>query len=128
MAAAMTSCGIFIASPRVRSGQHTDDGDNYPDHCHEDAYPDNYPYVLEASGTIDSTWNNLQAHLRLRGYLEPSTALYWGQRVLEWSPNIDAGMDVMLNDFHDSYMLTSFKSTILDIRCTSSYRFQNIML
>jgi deoxyribodipyrimidine photo-lyase len=58
---------------------------------------------LEAADTHDPCWNAAQTELRVTGMMHGYMRMYWGKKILEWSPAPDAAFDRALtlnNRYH----------------------------
>jgi len=86
--------------------------DNLPDWTQrnmEKHAKDRRPYTysaaqLEAAETSDQLWNASQKELLLRGKIHGYYRMYWGKKILEWSPTYKQAAQTMVN-FHDRYAL-----------------------
>jgi deoxyribodipyrimidine photo-lyase len=86
--------------------------DNVPDWCKRtmakhaaDARPNLYtPEQLERAETHDALWNATQKELLLRGKIHGYYRMYWGKKIIEWSPTYDQALRVMIH-LHDVYAL-----------------------
>jgi deoxyribodipyrimidine photo-lyase len=59
---------------------------------------------MERGETYDELWNATQKELLLRGKIHGYYRMYWGKKILEWTPNYQDAVDIMI-DFHGSYAL-----------------------
>jgi len=59
---------------------------------------------LERAETHDDLWNATQKELLLRGKIHGYYRMYWGKKIIEWSPTHQAAFDAMIY-FHDRYAL-----------------------
>ncbi|WP_375456586.1 deoxyribodipyrimidine photo-lyase [uncultured Methylobacterium sp.] len=58
----------------------------------DDARPHTYTDAQLAAGeTHDLYWNAAQAEMRETGYMHNQLRMYWGKKILEWSPSPEAG-------------------------------------
>ncbi len=62
------------------------------------------PAELELAQTHDPLWNASQRELRLRGKIHGYYRMYWGKKIIEWSPSPEDALRVMI-DLHDRYAL-----------------------
>jgi deoxyribodipyrimidine photo-lyase len=67
------------------------------------------PYVysfeqFENAGTHDDLWNAAQRELLLRGTIHGYYRMYWGKKVIEWSPTYEEALRTMIR-LHDVYAL-----------------------
>ncbi len=55
---------------------------------------------FELAKTHDELWNAAQNELRYRGKIHGFMRMYWGKKILEWSPNVESAMKraIFLND------------------------------
>jgi deoxyribodipyrimidine photo-lyase len=71
--------------------------------------PDARPWVytrdqFERAGTHDALWNATQKELLLRGRIHGYYRMYWGKKLMEWSPTHQEALDTMIY-LHDRYAL-----------------------
>jgi deoxyribodipyrimidine photo-lyase len=59
---------------------------------------------LERVDTYDALWNATQKELYLRGTIHGYYRMYWGKKIIEWSPTYQDALDAMIY-FHDRYSL-----------------------
>jgi deoxyribodipyrimidine photo-lyase len=59
---------------------------------------------LEQAETADPLWNATQKELLIRGKIHGYYRMYWGKKVIEWTPTYEEALRVML-DLHDRYAL-----------------------
>jgi deoxyribodipyrimidine photo-lyase len=86
--------------------------DAVPDWCKrtmskhaEDARPALYtPEQFERAETEDALWNAAQKELLLRGKIHGYYRMYWGKKIIEWSPTYEQALRVMIH-LHDVYAL-----------------------
>ena len=86
--------------------------DTLPDWCHRTMKKhanDPRPYVytplrFEQAETHDALWNAAQKELLLRGTIHGYYRMYWGKKIIEWSPNYEQALRVMIH-LHDVYAL-----------------------
>lgn len=86
--------------------------DTLPDWCHrtmkkhaKDKRPYLYtPRQFEHAETHDSLWNTAQKELLLRGTIHGYYRMYWGKKIIEWTPTYEQALRVMIQ-LHDVYAL-----------------------
>ena len=59
---------------------------------------------FETAGTYDDLWNATQRELLLRGKIHGYYRMYWGKKILEWSPSPEEALATMIY-LHDRYAL-----------------------
>src|SRR5450759_2946013 len=59
---------------------------------------------LEKAATHDDLWNATQKELLLRGKIHGYYRMYWGKKIVEWSPTHQEAVDAMMY-VHDRYAL-----------------------
>jgi deoxyribodipyrimidine photo-lyase len=59
---------------------------------------------LEAAETHDELWNTSQKELLLRGTIHGYYRMYWGKKIIEWSPAYEEAAHTMVY-LHDRYAL-----------------------
>jgi deoxyribodipyrimidine photo-lyase len=59
---------------------------------------------FELATTHDQLWNATQRELLLRGKIHGYYRMYWGKKIIEWSPTYEKALEIMI-DFHDRYAL-----------------------
>jgi deoxyribodipyrimidine photo-lyase len=70
-----------------------------------DSRPEVYtPEQLERAETHDPLWNAAQKELLIRGKIHGYYRMYWGKKIIEWSPTYQQALDVMIR-LHDIYAL-----------------------
>jgi deoxyribodipyrimidine photo-lyase len=62
------------------------------------------PQQLTRAETHDALWNATQKELLLRGKIHGYYRMYWGKKVIEWSPTYEQALRIMI-DLHDIYAL-----------------------
>jgi deoxyribodipyrimidine photo-lyase len=62
------------------------------------------PEQLERAETHDALWNATQNEMRLRGKIHGYYRMYWGKKIMEWSPTYEQALAVMIR-IHDIYAL-----------------------
>jgi deoxyribodipyrimidine photo-lyase len=59
---------------------------------------------FEAAETHDALWNAAQKELLLRGTIHGYYRMYWGKKIIEWTPTYEQALHVMIH-LHDIYAL-----------------------
>ncbi len=59
---------------------------------------------LERAETYDALWNATQKELLLRGKIHGYYRMYWGKKIIEWSPTYADALKTMIH-LHDRYAL-----------------------
>jgi deoxyribodipyrimidine photo-lyase len=59
---------------------------------------------LEQAATHDDLWNATQKEMLLRGKIHGYYRMYWGKKIMEWSPTPQDALDTMVY-LHDRYAL-----------------------
>jgi deoxyribodipyrimidine photo-lyase len=59
---------------------------------------------LERAETYDELWNASQKELLLRGKIHGYYRMYWGKKIIEWSPTYEEAAETMIY-LHDRYAL-----------------------
>jgi deoxyribodipyrimidine photo-lyase len=59
---------------------------------------------FEQAETHDKLWNAAQNELLLRGKIHGYYRMYWGKKIIEWSPDYEKALRVMIH-LHDIYAL-----------------------
>ncbi|HTA42411.1 MAG TPA: deoxyribodipyrimidine photo-lyase [Bryobacteraceae bacterium] len=62
------------------------------------------PGQLERAETHDALWNACQKELLIRGTIHGYYRMYWGKKIMEWSPTYGQALKVMIH-LHDVYAL-----------------------
>jgi deoxyribodipyrimidine photo-lyase len=86
--------------------------DALPDWCKRtmkkharDKRPQVYSYdQLARAETYDALWNATQKELLLRGKIHGYYRMYWGKKIIEWSPTYEDALRAMI-DLHDVFAL-----------------------
>ncbi|MBV8709128.1 MAG: deoxyribodipyrimidine photo-lyase [Acidobacteriaceae bacterium] len=73
-------------------------------HANDQRNPLYTPQQLERAETYDDLWNATQKEMMLRGKIHGYYRIYWGKKVLEWSPTYQSAVDWMINT-HGRYAL-----------------------
>ena len=64
-----------------------------------------YSYAqFERAETHDPLWNATQKEMLLRGKIHGYYRMYWGKKIIEWSPTCQAALETMVR-IHDRYAL-----------------------
>ena len=96
----------------ARYAEKVDSLDILPDWCKQtlhkhakDQRPSLYtPKQFEHAETHDALWNATQKEMLLRGKIHGYYRMYWGKKIIEWSPTYDEALKTMLH-IHDVYAL-----------------------
>jgi deoxyribodipyrimidine photo-lyase len=59
---------------------------------------------FERAATHDNLWNACQKEMRLRGKIHGYYRMYWGKKIIEWSPTCQHALEAMVY-LHDRYAL-----------------------
>lgn len=59
---------------------------------------------FEKAATHDDIWNATQKELRLRGKIHGYYRMYWGKKIIEWSPTCQDALETMIY-LHDRYAI-----------------------
>ncbi|MBI4891068.1 MAG: deoxyribodipyrimidine photo-lyase [Acidobacteria bacterium] len=86
--------------------------DNLPDwarqtlrkHSHDAREPVYSQDQFEQAGTHDTLWNACQKELLLRGTIHGYYRMYWGKKIIEWSPDCETALRTMVY-LHDRFAL-----------------------
>jgi deoxyribodipyrimidine photo-lyase len=62
------------------------------------------PEQFETAQTYDALWNATQKELLLRGKIHGYYRMYWGKKIIEWSPTYEEALQTMIH-LHDRYAL-----------------------
>jgi deoxyribodipyrimidine photo-lyase len=73
-------------------------------HAHDRRDPVFSREQLERAETYDPLWNATQRELLLRGKIHGYYRMYWGKKIIEWSPSHEDALHAMIY-FHDRYAL-----------------------
>lgn len=73
-------------------------------HAHDPRDPAYTSEQLEHAQTYDDLWNATQKELLLRGKIHGYYRMYWGKKIVEWSPTPQLAVDAMIY-LHDRYAL-----------------------
>ena len=74
------------------------------EHAKDPRDPQYSPAEFEAAATHDPLWNATQRELVLRGKIHGYYRMYWGKKIIEWSPTYEQALETMI-DLHDRYAL-----------------------
>jgi deoxyribodipyrimidine photo-lyase len=94
------------------AGREVESLDVLPDWCKRTMAKhagDPRPYVyspeqFERAQTHDALWNAAQRELLLRGTIHGYYRMYWGKKIIEWSPTYEEALGTMIR-LHDIYAL-----------------------
>lgn len=73
-------------------------------HARDRRKPAYAPEDFEHAATHDSLWNATQRELLVRGAIHGYYRMYWGKKIVEWSPTYEAALRTMIH-LHDRYAL-----------------------
>jgi len=73
-------------------------------HRRDRRHPVYTPEQFEHAATHDALWNATQEELRARGAIHGYYRMYWGKKIIEWSPTYDDALRTMIY-LHDRYAL-----------------------
>jgi deoxyribodipyrimidine photo-lyase len=73
-------------------------------HAHDKRDPSYTRKQLESAETYDDLWNATQKEMRLRGKIQGYYRMYWGKKIIEWSPTYQEALDTMIY-IHGRYAL-----------------------
>ncbi|MDQ2899231.1 MAG: deoxyribodipyrimidine photo-lyase [Acidobacteriota bacterium] len=73
-------------------------------HARDRRDPSYTPERLERAETYDPLWNATQKELLLRGKIHGYYRMYWGKKIIEWSPTYEEALATMIR-LHDRYAL-----------------------
>jgi deoxyribodipyrimidine photo-lyase len=96
----------------ARFASNAESFDDLPDWCKRtmakhanDPRPHLYtPDQFRRAETHDGLWNAAQKELLIRGKIHGYYRMYWGKKIIEWSPTYEDALRVMI-DLHDVYAL-----------------------
>ncbi len=74
------------------------------EHAKDKRDPVYSPQEFETAKTHDPLWNAAQRELLLRGKIHGYYRMYWGKKIIEWSPTYESALEIMI-DLHDRYAL-----------------------
>ncbi|MBR9982061.1 MAG: deoxyribodipyrimidine photo-lyase [Desulfatitalea sp.] len=52
--------------------------------------------ALESAGTHDAYWNAAMMEMRITGFMHTYMRMYWGKKILEWSPSPEQAFETLL--------------------------------
>ncbi|MDQ6665926.1 MAG: deoxyribodipyrimidine photo-lyase [Acidobacteriota bacterium] len=73
-------------------------------HSRDARDPSYTPGQFERAETYDALWNATQKELLLRGKIHGYYRMYWGKKIIEWSPTYEEALATMIR-LHDRYAL-----------------------
>ena len=73
-------------------------------HAGDKRDPSYTPKQLEHGETYDELWNATQKEMLLRGKIHGYYRMYWGKKMIEWTPHYQDAVDIMI-DLHGRYAL-----------------------
>jgi deoxyribodipyrimidine photo-lyase len=73
-------------------------------HAHDKRDPSYTRKQLESAETYDELWNATQKEILLRGKIHGYYRMYWGKKIIEWSPTYQEALDTMIY-IHGRYAL-----------------------
>jgi deoxyribodipyrimidine photo-lyase len=73
-------------------------------HAGDPRDPSFTPEQMERGETYDPLWNATQQELLLRGKIHGYYRMYWGKKIIEWSPTYEEAQQTMIQ-LHDRYAL-----------------------
>ena len=73
-------------------------------HAADERNPSYTREQLERAETHDDIWNATQKELLLRGKMHGYYRMYWGKKIIEWSPTCQDALETMIY-LHDKYAL-----------------------
>ncbi len=73
-------------------------------HSKDKRDPEYSPEQLERAETHDELWNATQKEMLHRGIIHGYYRMYWGKKILEWSPTFQGAVDTMV-EIHEKYAL-----------------------
>ncbi|MGC9945494.1 MAG: deoxyribodipyrimidine photo-lyase [Bryobacteraceae bacterium] len=73
-------------------------------HRRDRRHPGYTPEQFERAATHDELWNATQHELLTRGTIHGYYRMYWGKKIIEWSPTYDEALGTMIH-LHDRYAL-----------------------
>jgi deoxyribodipyrimidine photo-lyase len=74
------------------------------EHADDPRHPVYTAEEFESAQTHDPLWNAAQQELLLRGKIHGYYRMYWGKKIIEWSPTYEKALRIMI-DLHDRYAL-----------------------
>ena len=73
-------------------------------HRRDRRHPAYSPDQFERAATHDALWNATQQELLVRGTVHGYYRMYWGKKIIEWSPTYEDALRTMIH-LHDRYAL-----------------------
>jgi len=73
-------------------------------HAHDKRDPSYTRKQFENAETYDPLWNATQKEMLLRGKIHGYYRMYWGKKIIEWSPTYQEALDTMVY-IHERYAL-----------------------
>jgi deoxyribodipyrimidine photo-lyase len=77
---------------------------NMRKHARDKRDPCYTPEQLERAQTYDELWNATQKEMLVRGKIHGYYRMYWGKKIIEWSPTYEDAAKTMI-DIHGKYAL-----------------------
>jgi deoxyribodipyrimidine photo-lyase len=77
---------------------------NMEKHARDERHPRYSRKQLEQAETYDELWNATQKEMLLRGKIHGYYRMYWGKKIIEWTPRYQDAVDIMI-DIHGKYAL-----------------------
>ena len=74
------------------------------DHACDPRQPSYSHNQFERAETHDALWNACQQEMLLRGKIHGYYRMYWGKKIIEWSPTCQDALETMVR-IHDRYAL-----------------------
>jgi len=74
------------------------------EHAADERKPSFTRAQLEGAETYDDIWNATQKELLFRGKMHGYYRMYWGKKIIEWSPTCQDALETMIY-LHDKYAL-----------------------
>lgn len=62
------------------------------------------PSEIESAQTHDPYWNAAQKEMVKSGFMHNTMRMYWGKKIIEWTPSYEAAFDLMIY-LNDKYLL-----------------------
>ena len=78
--------------------------DDMKKHARDERDPSYTREQFESAGTHDELWNATQKEMLLRGKIHGYYRMYWGKKIIEWSPTYQEALDTMIY-IHGRYAL-----------------------
>lgn len=77
---------------------------NMKKHARDPRDPSYTRQQIERAETYDELWNATQKEMLLRGKIHGYYRMYWGKKIIEWTPEYQQAADLMI-DIHGRYAL-----------------------